>query len=297
MRFCPYCGSQVSEDDKFCHSCGATLDEMQRESERTTMVQQPVRTDRKGWAATILIVAMILAAAVGGVLLLTNGLPGKETKTIVAYEWDYFYDDTSKHYTYKLEINDSDFEKATNSKIDRSGSESNYNFTTKDKKVHYAVSEYIVVDDYVKKVADDLKAMYNADFPISSPMGWEGFVASFVQGAFTYQLDKDQYGKDEYWAYPLQTLYSKKGDCEDTSILMAALLDAGGADAGIFLVPNHAMTALKNNGTLDVSKTRFGYCMIESTASNNEKFKIGECNNEVRNVYFHLYTGSTNVYV
>lgn len=52
------------------------------------------------------------------------------------------------------------------------------------------------------------------------------FAASFVQ-SLKYEEDTD----GEYPNYPVETLFDKKGDCEDTAILTAALLQAMGYDA------------------------------------------------------------------
>jgi len=51
------------------------------------------------------------------------------------------------------------------------------------------------------------------------------FVASFVQN-LRYRLDDEEYPN-----YPVETLVDKGGDCEDTAILTAALLEAMGYDA------------------------------------------------------------------
>lgn len=43
-----------------------------------------------------------------------------------------------------------------------------------------------------------------------------------------YTPDKTQYGVDEYWAFPFQTLMNKKGDCDDGAILMYTLGESAG---------------------------------------------------------------------
>lgn len=44
----------------------------------------------------------------------------------------------------------------------------------------------------------------------------------------TYVADKTDYGYDEYWAMPYQTLKRKKGDCEDGAILLANIMVKSG---------------------------------------------------------------------
>jgi hypothetical protein len=49
------------------------------------------------------------------------------------------------------------------------------------------------------------------------------YIISFVQ-SLDYIPDNIVTGYDEYPKYPVETLYDRGGDCEDTSILLAALL-------------------------------------------------------------------------
>lgn len=58
------------------------------------------------------------------------------------------------------------------------------------------------------------------------------FVAAFVQ-SLPYTADTVVLPADDYPLYPLETLFKRGGDCEDTSILVAALLDALGYDAAL----------------------------------------------------------------
>ncbi len=60
-------------------------------------------------------------------------------------------------------------------------------------------------------------------------------VLSFVQDAVGYQLDRDQYGEEEFWATPFETLYSGYGDCEDTAVLFASIASALGVDCGLVM--------------------------------------------------------------
>ncbi len=69
---------------------------------------------------------------------------------------------------------------------------------------------------------------------------------AFVQCSIQYSYDSDLYGREEFWASPLETLYLHRGDCEDTSILFCSIVLAMGYDcvllhylghvaAGVFL--------------------------------------------------------------
>jgi len=77
------------------------------------------------------------------------------------------------------------------------------------------------------------------------------FLLAFVQICFEYPpfsssmgADKYQYGQTEYFAFPLETIFYGMGDCEDTSILLAALYKALGYSAGIVTLPGHAVAAV-----------------------------------------------------
>ena len=100
--------------------------------------------------------------------------------------------------------------------------------------------------DTVSQLESSLRSEYlrvnGADAPVDG-QDYADFILAFVQVCFAYELDYDVYGYEEYWAFPIETLYLRCGDCEDTAILCAALYDAAGFDAGVFLVPGHAFTA------------------------------------------------------
>lgn len=62
------------------------------------------------------------------------------------------------------------------------------------------------------------------------------FVISFVQSV-PYAFDWTSKGHNDYPRYPLETLVDGKGDCEDTSILAAALLRGLGCDVVLLFFP------------------------------------------------------------
>lgn len=64
------------------------------------------------------------------------------------------------------------------------------------------------------------------------------FVAAFVQ-SLPYTSDIETTGHKDYVRYPVETLADFGGDCEDTAILLAALLDRMGQDVILVYYPNH----------------------------------------------------------
>ena len=71
-----------------------------------------------------------------------------------------------------------------------------------------------------------------------------------------YQYDADSMGQDEYWKYPVETLFDENGDCEDTSILFAAIGKAMGYDTAVMLFSGHATGAI-NYKELDLAENEF----------------------------------------
>jgi hypothetical protein len=51
------------------------------------------------------------------------------------------------------------------------------------------------------------------------------FYLNFVQDSIIYRYDNETAGCEEYWKFPVETLVDKNGDCEDTSVLLASILD------------------------------------------------------------------------
>lgn len=67
---------------------------------------------------------------------------------------------------------------------------------------------------------------------------------AFVQ-SIPYSRDEDTMQQTDYWRYPIETLYDSTGDCEDTTILAAAVLRRMGHRVGTMLLPEHAALAVE----------------------------------------------------
>jgi hypothetical protein len=90
----------------------------------------------------------------------------------------------------------------------------------------------------------------------------------FVQH-LKYADDKVTTGYNEYPKYPLETLYEKKGDCEDTAILVVSILRAMGHDAVLLIMPGHMAAGVAGVDSLSgTSFERNGrqYYYLETTA-------------------------------
>ena len=115
-------------------------------------------------------------------------------------------------------------------------------------------------------------------------------LAKFTQDVIEYQYDSDTTGEDEYPRYPIETLYEGRGDCEDTVILMAALLKEMGYEVGILHVPGHVAVALRTadnySGGAYYEINGHRYLFIESTVSG---WNIGDIHEAYQNVQAKFY--------
>jgi predicted transglutaminase-like cysteine proteinase len=113
------------------------------------------------------------------------------------------------------------------------------------------------------------------------------YVITFVQ-SLPYTSDSVTEKADEYPRYPVETLFDRGGDCEDTAILVAALLDRMGYDVALINPPNHMAVgiALPNATGRYYTYSAKKYYYLETTG---EGWKIGE----MPSVYINM---SANVY-
>jgi transglutaminase-like putative cysteine protease len=67
-----------------------------------------------------------------------------------------------------------------------------------------------------------------------------------VCAVFDFLINEITYKEEErdVWASPHQTLITKEGDCEDHSLLFASMVTAIGGTARIYLIENHAFSAV-----------------------------------------------------
>jgi len=65
----------------------------------------------------------------------------------------------------------------------------------------------------------------------------------FVQ-SMLYEYDIDYNGRNEYPKYAIETIIDEKGDCEDTSFLMASILEALDYDVILLDYPGHMAIAI-----------------------------------------------------
>jgi len=140
---------------------------------------------------------------------------------------------------------------------------------------------------YIVGVADRLKdAATKANF---SEVQKLDFVVAFVQ-SLPYTQDKVTTTVDEYPRYPLETLFDRGGDCEDTSILVAALLDRLGYDVALLdLASAHHMAvgvAVSNANGLYYEYSGKKYYYLETTG---EGWRIGQVPSDINDTRATVY--------
>jgi len=115
------------------------------------------------------------------------------------------------------------------------------------------------------------------------------FVVAFVQ-SLPYTEDRVSTPWNEYPRYPIETLFDRGGDCEDTSILVAALLDCMGYDTALLLLykERHAAVGVSISGASGSYYTVDGqrYYYLETTG---EGFDIGQIPDDFTETSAYVY--------
>ena len=97
------------------------------------------------------------------------------------------------------------------------------------------------------------------------------FVLAFVQQVITYRSEEGEYPR-----YPVETLWEGGGDCEDYSILGAAILLSMGYQVALLLLPRHAALGVAGADGLpgvyaEHEGVRYFYCEMTG-----ESWRFGE---------------------
>lgn len=157
---------------------------------------------------------------------LTNGKWHQSTETVIVgssfvcdYEWYY----KSVKYSLSITVDYQEYkdycEKNSNGRAPQTDS-------TRLKLVDYNSS---FVTELATKLSSKMPSTLKTDVERAN------FVLKFVQLCTKYQTDIDRYNQLEHWKYPMETIFERSGDCEDTSILYSALMKAMGYDSCLVL--------------------------------------------------------------
>ena len=147
-------------------------------------------------------------------------------------------------------------------------------------------------DPYINNLVEELQKAakeegYNEYETIS-------FTASFVQ-SLNYTIDAETEGYDEYPRYPVETLFDRGGDCEDTSILLASLINSMGYGVVLLFFPEtadssgHCAVGVAGAEGLPGYYWKYNdrnYYYIETTGKN---WQIGDVPEQYQQAYAKIY--------
>jgi len=115
------------------------------------------------------------------------------------------------------------------------------------------------------------------------------FVIAFVQ-SLPYTEDEVTTDWNEYPRYPMETLFDRGGDCEDTSILVATLLDRMGYDVCLLILDgeNHCAAGIDIEGIYGSYYEHDGsnYFYLETTG---EGWEIGDIPPDFTDTRAYIY--------
>lgn len=141
----------------------------------------------------------------------------------------------------------------------------------------------LYIDDMVQKID---KAATERHFTEVQKLN---FVIAFVQ-SLPYTVDAETTPYDEYPRYPVETLFDRGGDCEDTSILVAAILDRLGYDVALLHLKNAEHVAVG----VSVADTYGSYYEYEGKKyfyleTTGEGWEVGQIPPSITDTHAYIY--------
>jgi len=133
------------------------------------------------------------------------------------YKWFF----KNNHWKLTMNIPVDVYDKYVSSNVDRIPQ--NQPFSNDAMAAFVTSNEKVVVD-----FANELKTL--AESKRYNTVTTVNFILRFVQVNVLYVLDNESHGCTEYWKFPVETLVDKNGDCEDSAVLFASIMDALGYD-------------------------------------------------------------------
>jgi uncharacterized repeat protein (TIGR02543 family) len=141
---------------------------------------------------------------------------------------------------------------------------------------------------YMDELVDKLITELQKSFSRITEETLMGYLLAFTQ-YIEYQSDEEYMGYEEYWKFPLETLFDQGGDCEDTSILFIALAHEARSkldmnyEVALQLLPGHMAGAIKlTSATKRYTTNPYGYVYAETTTTD---FSFGEIPSTVRQYF------------
>lgn len=95
---------------------------------------------------------------------------------------------------------------------------------------------------------------------------------AYVQ-AYPYVTDEDSVGRSEYWRYPLETVFTGAGDCEDSSLLLSGILHEMGFETVFIIIARedfaHMAIGIQTEDRRNANFEAYGkhYYYVETTGN------------------------------
>jgi len=141
---------------------------------------------------------------------------------------------------------------------------------------------------YLDGLVDGLISLYKEEYGEPEEYSFLNFALNFTQ-CIRYQEDSD-IGYIEYWKFPLETLYDNAGDCEDTSILFAAIAHQACSELGyktriaLQLMPQHAGGAVTLVNPTGHERNPEGFIFAETTSN---EYYLGDIPNKEKDYFLN----------
>lgn len=230
----------------------------------------------------------------GGQYRIYASKDGTETKVFHAFvdnlvtrEFSWEYDGGS--YTLRLDIDYSDVQYAKNyytpheRTSERPEHERDKTFVTLSYTDPYMAG-------YMEEIVNSLIDSYKENHSEIEAYDFLNYILVFTQN-IEYRSDFDSTGYDEYWKFPLETIFDRCGDCEDTMLLFVAIAhqcrDILEFDyrLSLQLMPDHACAGVIVDTTTEYQKNPDGFIFGETTATG---YDLGEIPDKVKDYFLDV---------
>lgn len=143
---------------------------------------------------------------------------------------------------------------------------------------------------YTEKMVNSLIDSYKENHSEIEAYDFLNYILVFTQN-IEYRSDFDSTGYDEYWKFPLETVFDRCGDCEDTMLLFVAIAhqcrDILEFDCrlSLQLMPDHACAGVIVDTTTEYQKNPDGFIFGETTATG---YDLGEIPDKVKDYFLDV---------
>lgn len=118
--------------------------------------------------------------------------------------------------------------------------------------VSLAVIFILTIGDAKAQLLDRALSLRDLSFQLNTPES----IAHFMWHNFSFENDKENFGKADYWQSPESFLVTRKGDCEDFALFAHTLLKVNGVNSFLLNIYGrkfaHTVCVFKENDKYNV---------------------------------------------